>query len=31
MAVVHKNETFVTGNQILVFPDHYVSVAHTLL
>ena len=31
MAVVHKNETFVTGKQILVFPDHYVSVAHTFL
>ena len=31
MAVVHKNESFVTGKQILVFPDHYVSVAHTFL
>lgn len=31
MAVVHKEESFVTGKQILVFPDHYVSVAHTFL
>lgn len=31
MAVFHKNEDFVTGKQILVFPDHYVSVAHTFL
>lgn len=31
MAVVYQNETFVTGKQILVFPDHYVSVAHTFL
>lgn len=31
MSVEHKNETFVTGKQILVFPDHYVSVAHTFL
>lgn len=31
MAVEHKNQTYVTGKQILVFPDHYVSVAHTFL
>lgn len=29
MAVFHKEESFVTGKQILVFPDHYVSVAQT--
>ena len=31
MAVEHNTQTFVTGKQILVFPDHYVSVAHTFL
>lgn len=31
MAVFHKEESFVTGKQILMFPDHYVSVAHTFL
>ena len=31
MAVFHKNESFVTGKQILMFPEHYVSVAHTFL
>ena len=31
MSVEHKNQSYVTGKQILVFPDHYVSVAHTFL
>lgn len=31
MAVEHNYESFVTPKQILVFPDHYVSVAHTFL
>lgn len=31
MAVEFKSQDFVTGRQILVFPDHYVSVAHTFL
>ena len=31
MAIEHIAQTFVTGKQILVFPDHYVSVAHTFL
>ena len=31
MAVEHKNQSYVTGKQILVFPDHYVSVAHTFM
>lgn len=29
MAVEHKSQNYVTGKQILVFPDHYVSVAQT--
>lgn len=29
MAVEHNSQTYVTGKQILMFPDHYVSVAHT--
>lgn len=29
MAVEYKTESYTTGKQILVFPDHYVSVAHT--
>ena len=29
--VEYNAQTFVTGKQILVFPDHYVSVAHTFL
>lgn len=31
MAVEHNFESYTTGKQILVFPDHYVSVAHTFL
>lgn len=31
MAVEYKSQTYDTGKQILVFPDHYVSVAHTFL
>ena len=31
MAVEFKNQSYVTGKQILVFPDHYVSVAHTFM
>ena len=31
MAVEYKTQTYDTGKQILVFPDHYVSVAHTFL
>jgi len=31
MAVEHNFQSFETGKQILVFPDHYVSVAHTFL
>lgn len=29
MAVEYKSQSYVTGKQILMFPDHYVSVAHT--
>ena len=29
MAVEFKTQSYTTGKQILVFPDHYVSVAHT--
>ena len=29
--VEHNTQSYVTGKQILVFPDHYVSVAHTFL
>ena len=29
MAVEYKTQSYTTGKQILVFPDHYVSVAHT--
>lgn len=29
MAVEYKSQDYTTGKQILVFPDHYVSVAHT--
>lgn len=29
MAVEYKSESYVTGKHFLVFPDHYVSVAHT--
>lgn len=29
MAVEYNSQTYITGKQILVFPDHYVSVAHT--
>lgn len=29
MAIEYKSESYGTGKQILVFPDHYVSVAHT--
>ena len=31
MAVEYKTQSYNTGKQILVFPDHYVSVAHTFL
>jgi hypothetical protein len=31
MSVEHNTQSYVTGKQILVFPDHYVSVAHTFL
>lgn len=31
MAVEFTNQSYDTGKQILVFPDHYVSVAHTFL
>ena len=31
MSVQHNQQSYVTGKQILVFPDHYVSVAHTFL
>ena len=29
MAVEYKYQDYTTGKQILVFPDHYVGVAHT--
>lgn len=29
MAIEYKTQDFTTGKQILVFPDHYVCVAHT--
>ena len=29
MAVEYKTQNYTTGKQILVFPDHYVGVAHT--
>ncbi len=29
MAVEYKHQDYTTGKQILVFPDHYVGVAHT--
>lgn len=29
--VEHNTQAYTTGKQILVFPDHYVSVAHTFL
>lgn len=31
MSVQHNAQSYVTGKQILVFPDHYVSVAHTFM
>lgn len=31
MSVEYKSQSYDTGKQILVFPDHYVSVAHTFL
>ena len=31
MAVEYKSQSYDTGKQILVFPYHYVSVAHTFL
>lgn len=31
MAVEYNTNTYTTGKQILVFPDHYVAVAHTFL
>lgn len=29
MAIEYKSQDYSTGKQILVFPDHYVCVAHT--
>lgn len=29
MSVEYKSQSYATGKQVLVFPDHYVSVAHT--
>ena len=29
MAIEYKSQDYTTGKQILVFPDHYVGVAHT--
>lgn len=29
--VEYNTQSYVTGKQILVFPDHYVNVAHTFL
>lgn len=29
MAVEYKTQSYTTGKGILLFPDHYVSVAHT--
>lgn len=29
MAIEYKTQDYATGKQILVFPDHYVCVAHT--
>ena len=29
MSVEYNSQSYVTGKGILVFPDHYVSVAHT--
>lgn len=31
MAVEYTTQSYDTGKQILAFPDHYVSVAHTFL
>ena len=31
MAIEFKTQDYSTGKQILVFPDHYVCVAHTFL
>lgn len=31
MAVEYNSQNYDTGKQILVFPDHYVSVAHTFM
>lgn len=31
MAIEYKSQDYGTGKQILVFPDHYVCVAHTFL
>lgn len=31
MSVVHKTQDYITGKQILAFPDHYVCIAHTFL
>lgn len=31
MAVFHSKQDYITGKQILAFPDHYVCTAHTFL
>lgn len=31
MSVSYKKQDYITGKQILAFPDHYVCVAHTFL
>ena len=31
MAVSYKSQDYITGKQILAFPDHYVCRAHTFL
>ena len=31
MAIEYNSQTYDTGKQVLVFPDHCVSVAHTFL
>ena len=31
MAIEYKSQDYTTGKQILVFPDHYVGLAHTFL
>ena len=31
MSVSYKTQDYITGKQILAFPDHYVCMAHTFL